>query len=48
MRRRHCLWSHLIDETSSGTEVTPGDVNKSGKLDVVVGHMIDVFLFILE
>jgi hypothetical protein len=40
---------HLIDEASGvGTEVTPGDVNKDGKLDVVVGNKTGVFVFLQE
>ncbi len=38
---------HLIDESSGvGTEVTPGDVNKDGKLDVVIGNKMGVFVFL--
>jgi hypothetical protein len=38
---------HLIDEASGvGTEVTPGDVNKDGKLDVVIGNKMGVFVFL--
>jgi hypothetical protein len=40
---------HLIDEASGvGTEVTPGDVNKDGKLDVVIGNKMGVFVFLQE
>ncbi|MEQ1749469.1 MAG: FG-GAP-like repeat-containing protein, partial [Prosthecobacter sp.] len=40
---------HLIDDASGvGTEVTPGDVNKDGKLDVVVGNKTGVFVFLQE
>lgn len=40
---------HLIDDNSGvGTQVTPGDVNKDGKLDVVVGNKKGVFVFLQE
>ena len=40
---------HLIDDASGvGTEVTPGDVNKDGKLDVVVGNKMGVFVLLQE
>ncbi len=40
---------HLIDDASGvGTEVTPGDVNKDGKLDIVVGNKTGVFVFLQE
>lgn len=40
---------HLIDNASGvGTEVTPGDVNKDGKVDVVVGNKTGVFVFLQE
>jgi len=40
---------HLIDEASGvGTEVTPGDVNKDGKLDVVIGNKMGVFVLLQE
>lgn len=40
---------HLIDDNSGvGTQVTPGDVNKDGKMDVVVGNKKGVFVFLQE
>ena len=40
---------HQIDDNSGvGTQVTPGDVNKDGKLDVVVGNKKGVFVFLQE
>lgn len=40
---------NLIDDNSGvGTQVTPGDVNKDGKADVVVGNKKGVFVFIQE
>jgi hypothetical protein len=40
---------HLIDKDSGvGTQVTPGDVNKDGKMDVVVGNKRGVFVFLQE
>lgn len=40
---------NLIDDNSGvGTEVTPGDVNKDGKLDVVVGNKKGVFVFLQQ
>jgi len=40
---------HLIDDNSGvGTQVTPGDVNKDGKLDVVIGNKKGVFVFLQE
>lgn len=40
---------HLIDDASGvGTQVTPGDVNKDGKLDVVVGNKMGVFVLLQE
>lgn len=38
---------HLIDDNSGvGTQVTPGDVNGDGKIDVVVGNKKGVFVFL--
>lgn len=40
---------HLIDDNSGvGTQVTPGDVNKDGKMDVVIGNKKGVFVFLQE
>jgi hypothetical protein len=40
---------HLIDNASGvGTQVTPGDVNGDGKMDVVVGNKMGVFVFLQE
>jgi len=40
---------HQIDDNSGvGTQVTPGDVNKDGKMDVVIGNKKGVFVFIQE
>jgi len=40
---------HLIDDNSGvGTQVTPGDVNKDGKMDVVVGNKKGVFVFLQQ
>ncbi len=40
---------HLIDNDSGvGTQVTPGDVNKDGKLDVVVSNKKGVFVFLQQ
>jgi hypothetical protein len=40
---------HQIDDSSGvGTQVTPGDVNKDGKLDVVVGNKMGVFVFLQQ
>ena len=40
---------HQIDDNSGvGTQVTPGDVNKDGKMDVVVGNNKGVFVFLQE
>jgi hypothetical protein len=41
------LIPHQIDDNSGvGTQVTPGDVNKDGKIDVVVGNKKGVFVFL--
>jgi hypothetical protein len=38
---------HLIDQASGvGTQVTPGDVNRDGLLDVVVGNKMGVFVLL--
>lgn len=38
---------HLIDDNSGvGTQVTPGDVNGDGKIDVIVGNKKGVFVFL--
>jgi hypothetical protein len=43
------LIPHLIDDNSGvGTQVTPGDVNQDGKMDVVVGNKKGVFVFLQE
>ena len=40
---------HQIDDNSGvGTQVTPGDVNKDGKMDVVIGNKKGVFVFLQE
>ncbi len=40
---------HQIDDNSGvGTQVTPGDVNKDGKIDVVIGNKKGVFVFLQE
>ncbi|MBL9129554.1 MAG: VCBS repeat-containing protein [Verrucomicrobiaceae bacterium] len=40
---------HQIDDDSGvGTQVTPGDVNKDGKMDVVVGNKKGVFVFLQQ
>lgn len=40
---------NLVDDDSGvGTEVTPGDVNKDGKLDIVIGNKKGVFVFTQE
>jgi hypothetical protein len=40
---------HLIDKDSGvGTQVTPGDVNQDGKLDVVIGNKRGVFVLLQE
>lgn len=40
---------HLIDNDSGvGTQVTPGDVNKDGKTDVVVSNKKGVFVFLQQ
>lgn len=40
---------HLIDSDSGvGTQVTPGDVNRDGKVDVVVANKRGVFVFLQE
>lgn len=40
---------HLIDDSSGvGTQITPGDVNKDGKMDVVVGNKMGVFVFLQQ
>lgn len=38
---------HLIDDASGvGTQVTPGDVNRDGRMDVVVGNKMGVFVLL--
>ncbi len=38
---------HLIDDQSGvGTQVTPGDLNGDGKLDIVVANKLGVFVFL--
>lgn len=40
---------HLIDNDSGvGTQVTPGDINKDGKMDVVVANKRGVFVFLQQ
>ena len=40
---------HQIDDNSGvGTQVTPGDVNKDGKMDVVIGNKKGVFVFLQD
>lgn len=40
---------HLVDDNSGvGTQVTPGDVNKDGKPDIVVGNKKGVFVFLQQ
>ena len=41
--------AHLIDEDSGvGTQVTTGDINKDGKVDVLVSNKRGVFIFTQE
>ena len=43
------LVPHLIDGDSGvGTQVTPGDLNKDGKTDIVVGNKKGVFVFLQQ
>jgi hypothetical protein len=43
------LVPHRIDSDSGvGTQVTPGDVNKDGKIDIVVGNKKGVFVFLQQ
>lgn len=40
---------HLIDNASGvGTQVTPGDVNQDGKIDIVIGNKMGVFVFLQQ
>jgi hypothetical protein len=43
------LIPHEIDNDSGvGTQVSAGDVNKDGKIDVIVGNKKGVFVFLQE